>query len=690
MLKAVRDLIDIKRLENSTEEDQANYFLKIVSWIFIILNITACIFYVVSSNGTYDITIHLQVGLFQIISLVLLYTKYREFGGYFFLVVLWTGMVFYAFESAGIYNPINYAHIMVITCAVIAFGESKAIIFSSVTTIVYIILYILSLTGYYPMTIGRNVGTLGANGFLINYIVITWFVLGMQVIRRVTVSRLFKIISLKDQVIRKSEYLYRNIVESDQSFYVYRYKSDGTIIYANKALAKNYGIDQEKIIGRNLYEFISKEDGNEIRRLTTNLSIENPEFKYKYQALNNNEWQEWATRIIVNGSTEYQSIGRSLTEQMESEKIIFQMGLNQAKMELVEQLASEISHDIRTPLTVLSTSLYLLKKSESLDGQKKYLSQISDVSTDLQKMMENLVSIIKIRDPISDDGITNIDLSKLVKRITEESEYLLKSNQKLEPYIEPDVVIDGNYNFLTRALNNLVVNAIQYTPTGGLINVSLKSEGDEAIIKIADNGIGIPPEDIDKIFDRLYRSENAKTFFENGSGLGLYIVRMVIDKHNGKISVKSEVGKGTTFTIRIPNRQPEIGHISQKIDHQSNSANPNILMPGNIIIGPISSQSPKYQVQAVSNVPIESNLPKNNNNKSVVSNVENAVETNVENLASVNDTKPSSNTVKVIKVSMPIDSPLIGSPGSTDKQNNENNNTDRKLLDKNITRRDGD
>lgn len=681
MLKAVRELIDIHRLENSTDEDQANYFFKIISWIFILLNVIAYIFYMISSNGTYNPSLHFQVGIFQIISIILLYTKHRQFGGYFFLIVLWGGMTYDAFLSAGIYNPINYAYIMVITCALIAFGIRKAVIFAIATSLVYLILYALSMAHYYPMTIGRNIGMLGANAFLINYLVILWFVLGMQAIRHITVARLFNIIAIKDQVIRKSEYLYRNIVESDQTFYVCRYKSDGTIIFANHALAKSYGITKESMIGRKIYEFLSKEDAEEIRKLTASANSNNMEFKYKYQALKDGEWQEWSTRMVVNGAVEYQSIGRSLTEQMESEKIIFQMGLNQAKMELVEQLASEISHDIRTPLTVLSTSLYLLKKSDSLDGQKKYLSQISDVSSDLQKMMENLVSIIKIRDPISNDGITSIDLSKLVKRITEESEYLLKTKQKLEPYIEPDVVIDGNYNFLTRALNNLVVNAIQYTPTGGLINVSLKSEDDKAIIKIIDNGIGIPQEDLDKVFDRLYRSDNAKKFFENGSGLGLYIVKMVIDKHNGKIEVKSEVGKGTTFTITIPNVQSESNRLIAKTEQLQLPA------PDNIIVGPFTAKSTGYQVQAASQVPIESNLPKNADKpKLIVNNVENPVTTNVENPLvenplSKNETQVSMPTVKI---TTPINETTVVLKDSNEGSSSKN------VLDKHLTTREGD
>lgn len=561
MLNNILDFLGIEEIKNITEESQSYNFLKIVSYIFIAFNIIALVFYELSSNWIYNSDIHFQVGFFQLIGLALLYTKYKEVGGYYFLVTLWASMVYNASNVAGIFNPINYAFSMVVTMAIIAYGTRKAIIFAIATTVFYVVLYALSMSGYYPMVIGRNVGMLGANGYFINYVTVIWFIVIMQALRRRSVDQLFKVIKDQDIVIRKSEYMYRSIVEGEQNFYVMRYREDNIITYANDALAKINGVTPADMIGKSIYDFVNQEDLEEVKKFNKSITKSNPLGQYKYQFKKKDgtvEWQEWSTRIIINGITEFQTTGRSLKEQMESEKIIFQMGLNQAKMEFVEQLAAEISHDIRTPLTVLNTSLYLLRKSDSIEGQKKYLSQIADVSTDLQKMIENLVSIIRIRDPISDQGMTAIDLSKLVKRITEESEYLLKSNQKLEAYIEPDVVIDGNYNFLTRALNNLVVNAIQYTKIGGLITISLKSEGDTAIVKVSDNGIGIPAADLEKVFDRLYRSSNAITFFENGSGLGLYIVKMVVEKHNGQIDLKSEVDKGTIFTITLPNQQKEL------------------------------------------------------------------------------------------------------------------------------------
>lgn len=558
--------IGIEELMDAEEEERSYSFLKIVSYLFIAFNIIALIFYEISSGFKYNSDIHFQVGFFQLIGLVLLYTKYKKFGGYYFLIVLWSGMVYNASFVAGIFNPINYAFSMVVTMAIIAFGTRQAVVFASTTTLFYVVLYALSIAGYYPMIIGRNVGMLGANGYFINYTVVLWFIVMMQALRKRSVDQLFAVIKAKDTVIRKSEYMYRSIVEGENNFYVMRYNLGGTITYVNDALAKINSLTREQMVGKSIYDFVNPEDIEDVKKFTRSITKENPIGQYRYQHKKKDgttEWQEWVTRIIVNGVTEFQTTGRSLKDQMETEKIIFQMGLNQAKMEFVEQLAAEIQHDIRTPLTVLNTSLYLLKKSDSIEGQKKYLSQISDVSTDLQKMIENLVSIIRIRDPIGDQAMTPIDLSKLVKRITEEAEYLLKSNQKLEAYIEPDVVIDGNYNFLTRALNNLVVNAIQYTKIGGLITISLKSEGNKAIVKVSDNGIGIPPGDLQKVFDRLYRSENAVSFFENGSGLGLYIVKMVVDKHAGHIDLKSEVDKGTTFTITLPNQQKDVVNVGE-------------------------------------------------------------------------------------------------------------------------------
>jgi two-component system phosphate regulon sensor histidine kinase PhoR len=110
----------------------------------------------------------------------------------------------------------------------------------------------------------------------------------------------------------------------------------------------------------------------------------------------------------------------------------------------------------------------------------------------------------------------------------------------------------GNLEFLRRMVTNLASNALRYTDEGGTIVVWAEVEGRNLAIKVSDTGIGIPPESIDHVFDRFYRVDKARARAAGGAGLGLSIVKAVVETHKGNITVSSEVGRGSTFKVTIP------------------------------------------------------------------------------------------------------------------------------------------
>jgi two-component system phosphate regulon sensor histidine kinase PhoR len=112
--------------------------------------------------------------------------------------------------------------------------------------------------------------------------------------------------------------------------------------------------------------------------------------------------------------------------------------------------------------------------------------------------------------------------------------------------------VAGDPDYLERAVSNLVDNAIKYTPEGGRIRVSAKSVGGEVLIEVADTGIGIPAEDVPRVFERFYRVDKSRSREMGGTGLGLSIVKHVVQVHGGSVDVESAVGKGSTFRVRLP------------------------------------------------------------------------------------------------------------------------------------------
>jgi signal transduction histidine kinase len=114
------------------------------------------------------------------------------------------------------------------------------------------------------------------------------------------------------------------------------------------------------------------------------------------------------------------------------------------------------------------------------------------------------------------------------------------------------ISVQGDYAHLRRLLLNLVDNAVKYTPSGGHVTISLLPSGAWASIRVEDTGIGVPPEDQERIFQRFYRSAEARSRGDGGAGLGLCIARSIAEAHGGRIQVESTTGRGSTFTVLLP------------------------------------------------------------------------------------------------------------------------------------------
>jgi len=118
--------------------------------------------------------------------------------------------------------------------------------------------------------------------------------------------------------------------------------------------------------------------------------------------------------------------------------------------------------------------------------------------------------------------------------------------------VDEPINIISNCDQLYRLISNLIVNAIQHTPTGGKVTVVLDRSDNYAVIKVQDTGIGIPQQEIARIFDRFYRVNSDRSRSSGGSGLGLAIARAIVQAHQGNFNVQSELGKGSTFTVQLP------------------------------------------------------------------------------------------------------------------------------------------
>ena len=238
---------------------------------------------------------------------------------------------------------------------------------------------------------------------------------------------------------------------------------------------------------------------------------------------------------------------------------------------LKSEFVSSVSHELRTPLTTIKALTRLLMRDGLEDAKRReYLDTIS-VECDRQiDLVLNLLDLSRLEGGVFRIARERVDVAELVSSVVK-SEARAAEKRSHELRVEPVGEIPracADPKSLRRVLSNVIENAIKYTPDGGRIRVAARADGEEVLISVTDNGRGIPPEDMPVLFDKFYRGRpashseamrNATTddeFLEDadvsGVGLGLYLGRNVMEQMGGQISVESQVGRGSTFTLHLP------------------------------------------------------------------------------------------------------------------------------------------
>lgn len=218
------------------------------------------------------------------------------------------------------------------------------------------------------------------------------------------------------------------------------------------------------------------------------------------------------------------------------------------------------AHQLRTPLTAVGWALENLKAENLSDSQQEIVRMGSAASANLLKVVEDLLNVSKIEEGRFGYNFQNFDLVTFLSSLLSQAEIIAKQYNVavyFDPGQETAINIYGDPTNLGMAISNLLDNAIKYNTANGQVTVSLTRMKDKpyVLVSVKDTGLGIPPEDLKKLFGKFFRSSNALTKETTGSGLGLYITRNIIRRHGGEIKVESELNRGTTFTFTLPTDQ---------------------------------------------------------------------------------------------------------------------------------------
>lgn len=223
-----------------------------------------------------------------------------------------------------------------------------------------------------------------------------------------------------------------------------------------------------------------------------------------------------------------------------------------------KELVADVSHELKTPITsIMGYADTLLEGGYDEETQLKFLNVISAESRRMARLVTDLLTLSRYDNNKKKTKKESFDLGDLVKRCQEKLAIEIKKKHHIvNCFVTADVpLVYADKDDIERVVLNIMTNSIKYTQDGGEIKVYVGFVYNDAYIKIIDDGIGIPEEDLSRIFERFYRVDKARTREMGGTGLGLSIAKEILDKNGGSIDIKSKVGEGTEVVIRVPTKE---------------------------------------------------------------------------------------------------------------------------------------
>lgn len=347
------------------------------------------------------------------------------------------------------------------------------------------------------------------------------------VVKKTTAS-LERKIELSEAERQRYESIFANIEDG-----VILIDNDGRIVLLNPAARRIFGIAAEEVNGHLLLDIVPHPD-------LRDLLLRSGERRLTYHEVHFDDGRVYHAQI-----TPVSQIGQAITLQ----DITYLKELERMKDDFVHT----VSHDLRSPLTAVLGYTELIERVGPLTEQQRvFLGRIKTSVENITALVNDLLDIGRLEAGF-DTRRESVHLEAVLAYTLDTLRGLIdQKNLELVVNVAPNLpAVRGNPLRLRQMLDNLIGNALKYTPPGGRIEVSLQSQDHQVILKVSDTGPGIPSEEQARIFEKFYRASNVPDEVV-GSGLGLAIVKAIVDNHRGRIWVESTLGKGTTFYVVLP------------------------------------------------------------------------------------------------------------------------------------------
>jgi PAS domain S-box-containing protein len=369
--------------------------------------------------------------------------------------------------------------------------------------------------------------------------------------------------------LRQERDLLRTLIDSSPD-YIFIKDTEGRFILSNLAHAQAGKLDPVDLVGKTAFDVFPAD-------LATQYHADDQQIMASGQPLLNIERTTLdaagQSRVVLTSKIPLLDrdgekvgligISRDITDRKQLEVQSLELVSERQRTNILQRFISDMSHDFRTPLSIINSSLHLIKKNTDPEKQRAHLEKLEQQVLRLNKLLDNVLQMSNLdRRSVMFQFVTT-DLNSLIEKAIQNLEPTFGAAQ-LEitffPETSPCLAAVDSVE-LTRALINLLENAISYTKPPGKISLRTRVQDDAAIISVQDTGIGIAAGDLPHIFERFYRGDQARSISTGDNGLGLSIAQTIIQAHGGTIQVESLVGRGSTFTIKLPVRHDvEVNH----------------------------------------------------------------------------------------------------------------------------------
>ncbi len=351
-------------------------------------------------------------------------------------------------------------------------------------------------------------------------------------------------------------------------------EQDGTILEYNPSAERIFGYSRSEAVGSNINTLLVPEkdqqtDATQMSNYYLEKSSQVVNQRFEIMAMRKDKIiipvELTVSSVHLEGKTLFAAYMRDISEQIKAKEVERTADAEKERVRVLTEFVRNSSHDFRTPLASINTSLYLLQRSEDQQKRTQHATTIAQQTDRLEKLIEGMIKMVQL-DSETEFERQSIDLNGLIRDVSVRIQSLAAGkSQNITMNLAgnlPHIRVSGQE--IGRVLVEILENAVIFTGDGGEINIETTIVNNEEAVEISirDNGIGISPQDLPLIFNRFYRADPSRSTETGGIGLGLSIAQKITQRHGGHITVESVLGEGSTFRVTLPVQQDSLTTIS--------------------------------------------------------------------------------------------------------------------------------